>query len=100
MDRYGETKSLGDLMKDLLPSALGANAAKGFEAMQVIDAWRMVLGQTMMKYSVREHFNDGKLFVTVTSPALRQELFMSRASVIEKINAELGSALVKEVIFC
>lgn len=100
MDRYGETKSLGDLMKDLLPSALGANAAKGFEAMQIVDAWKKVLGQLMAKYSARERFSGGTLFVTITSPALRQELFMNRKAVIEKINAELGSALVKEVIFC
>lgn len=100
MDRFGETKILGDLLKDLLPSALGTNAAKGFEAMQVIEAWRKVLGQLMVKYSARERFNDGTLFVTITSPALRQELFMNRQSVVEKINAELGSASVKEVIFC
>jgi len=100
MDRYGETKSLGDLMKDVLPSALGANAAKGFRAMQVQAAWRKVLGPLMSQYSSRERFADGTLFITITSPALRQELFMNRSSVIEKINAELGSALVKEIVFC
>jgi len=99
MDRYGETKSLGDLMKELLPTALGTNAAKGFEAMQVVEAWRNVLGQLMVKYSARERFENGTLFVTVTSSALRQELFMNRQSIVEKINAEIGSAIVKEVIF-
>lgn len=100
MNRYGEAKTLGNLLKDLLPDALGANTAKGFEAMQVVDAWRKILGAIMVKYSARERFENGTLFITITSPALRQELFMNRQSVAEKINAELGSAIVKEVIFC
>lgn len=99
MDRYSKTKSLGDLMKEILPSALGANAAKGFEAMQVQEVWRRILGPVMSQYSTKEKFRDGTLFVTITSPALRQELFMSRRSVIEKLNTELGSVLVKEIIF-
>lgn len=100
MDRYGVAKSLGDLMKDVLPSALGANAAKGFQAMQVQSAWRTILGPLMAQYSMCERFTNGTLFVTINSPALRQELFMNRSSVIEKINAELGSALVKNIVFC
>lgn len=100
MDRYSKSKSLGDLLKDLLPTALGPNTAKGFEAMQVVDAWRKILGTLMVKYSARERFENGVLYVKITSPALRQELFMNRQSVIEKINAELGSAIVKEIVFC
>ena len=87
-------------MQDLLPDALGANTAKGYQAMQVVDVWRNSLGGMMSRYSARERFADGTLFVTITSSALRQELFMHRKAVIEKINAELGSALVRDIIFC
>lgn len=98
-DRYKETMVIGDILPQVLNRSIGASAVAGLQAMQVVKTWRDALGRTMVRYSSHEHFSDGTLFVSISSAALRQELFMNRDSVVAKINETIGSDIVKRIVF-
>lgn len=97
-DRFADTMSLGEMLPKVLGDALGVNAMEGLRAIRVVETWRTVLGPTMGRYSSKERFEQGTLFAVIQLPALRQELFMNRASVIRKINEQMGVDVVKNLI--
>lgn len=97
-DRMADISLLSDILPDLLDDAIGARASEGLRAMHVVETWRRVLGVTMGRYCTGERFEAGTLFVNVRSAALRQELFMNKAAVVKKINAELGVDIVKTLV--
>lgn len=97
-DRKAEITVLGDVLKDVLGDALGPKATEGLRAMRVVETWCDLLGTAMGRYSTAERFESGTLYVTIRSAALRQELFMNRTAVIEKINKRFGIDVVKQLV--
>ena len=97
-DRFAETMSLGEMLPKVLGDALGVNAMEGLRAIRVVEAWRKVLGTAMGRYSSKERFEQGTLYAAIQLPALRQELFMNRNSVIRKVNDEMGIDIVKTLV--
>ena len=95
MDRHADILPLGDIMSTVLGDALGASAMEGLRALRVVEIWRETLGTTMSRYSSHERFDKGTLYAAIQLPALRQELFMNRATIIKKINDQLGIDFVK-----
>lgn len=68
---------------------------------RLIQAWSKVLGPQMSKYTEVEHLfiKNQKLYVHVTSAALRQELSMARSSLVKTLNDQVGSQVITDIIF-
>lgn len=88
-----------DMIKKALCMGDAENAvAAHFTENAVIEAWRMVLG-SLADYSTGLELRDGMLHVHITSPMLRNDLFMQRTSLIEKLNAAIGRRVVFGIVF-
>lgn len=86
------------LLSDILHKNLPDSLTNGLNNVKVIEAWTAVLGPLMARYSANERFADGTLTVSIQSSVLRNELFMQRAVLIEKINAYLHGQIVRSIV--
>ena len=66
---------------------------------KVIKSWPVVLGENIMNYTSNISFSKKKLYVTLSSSVLRQELFLSRDIIIKSLNENVGANVVQEIVF-
>ncbi len=72
--------------------------AAHFSENAAIEAWRTVLGP-LADYSTGLELRGGMLHVHITSPMLRNDLFLQRTSLIDKLNAAIGRRVVFGIVF-
>lgn len=89
-------KRLGDLIPALLEK-LGLT--KGIADHSVLERWPEIVGPKIAEVATAERIRDGKLWVSVSHPAWRNELVFMKRELIDKINATMGSDVVKDIIF-
>ncbi|MHB9055455.1 MAG: DUF721 domain-containing protein [Paludibacteraceae bacterium] len=66
---------------------------------RVIKSWSLVLGENIMHYTTNIYFNKKKLYVSLSSSVLRQELFLTREEIKNSLNKYVGADVVKEIVF-
>jgi len=60
--------------------------------------WKDEMGDLINRYTDKIYFsNKGTLMIKVSSGPLRNELFINRDSLKERINAHLGGQQIKEI---
>lgn len=65
---------------------------------QVPEIWAKVVGPAVNSLTRSVEVNNGILTAQMSSSVARQEMFMQRQQLKEKINKEIGGALIREVI--
>ncbi|MDB5281800.1 MAG: hypothetical protein JWO06_875 [Bacteroidota bacterium] len=65
---------------------------------RIKDAWALLMGKPIVKYTYSVSFKDGKLYIKIESAALKQELNYSRDKIKELFNKELGEEVIKDVV--
>jgi hypothetical protein len=99
MSYFKKVQRIGDVLTTDLRKIVGAESAKGLDAVHVLNTWRQMLGPTMVRYSEGETFQDGALRVRIKSSVLRNDLFMQRSELIKKLNTQLGRQIVFAITF-
>ena len=99
MAYFKKVQSIGDLLSGDLRKIVGPESSKALDAVHVINTWREILGPTMIRYSEGETFQDGALKVRIKSAVLRNDLFMQRTELIQKLNTQLGRQIVFAITF-
>ncbi|SFG66532.1 DUF721 domain-containing protein [Pontibacter chinhatensis] len=66
---------------------------------QLVQNWEKIMGKPIALKTQQLYFKDGKLFVKLTSAPLKHELNMSKSKVVEILNTEAGSNVVKDIVF-
>ncbi|MDH3710509.1 MAG: DUF721 domain-containing protein [Cyclobacteriaceae bacterium] len=72
---------------------------KKFDATQLVSSWERLMGPTIAKRTKRVFVKDGKLFVELTSAALKQELTLSKLKVLDIFEREFGKKMLDDVVF-
>jgi len=87
-------------LSDILGQVLKQNhlEVKLYET-RVMKSWAAVLGDNVMQYTSDIYFSKKKLYVTLSSSVLRQELFLTREQIISSLNKYVGFPVVKEIVF-
>jgi len=94
--RRKNTEKLSDILNQVLKQ--NHLDVKMYET-RVVKSWPAVLGENVMQYTSNIYFSKKKLYVTLTSSVLRQELFLTRYEIINSLNKYVGVSVVKEIIF-
>ena len=81
---------------DMMVSDL--NLKSKLDESRVREAWALVMGKPIAKYTTKISLHKSKLYVQVNSAALKQELSYSQEKIKEVFNKELGDAVINEVI--
>ncbi len=87
-------------LKQALEAMLQAYRLKpGYHLTRIRQVWPEIFGRTIAEHTQDLRIYDRKLFVTITSASLRQELSMGRRQLCERLNKELGEDFLTEVVF-
>ncbi len=93
--RNTEPKSL----KDVLELMLKTYRLKGrLQQERIAALWEQQMGASVHRHTREIKVVHKKLFVTIDSPALKQELFFGREKIREIFNEALGENYLEEVI--
>ena len=96
---FKKVQRIGDLITTDLRKIVGPESRKALDAVHVINTWRQMLGTTMVRYSEGEVFENGALKIRIKSSVLRNDLFMQRTELIQKLNTQLGRQIVFAITF-
>ena len=90
-------------MEQLKKAIKKAISESGFErAIQqekAVSVWGNVVGDVVSKVTDAISVDKGVLVVKTKSATWRQELYMQKKDIIDKINKKIGSTAIKEIRF-
>ncbi len=66
---------------------------------RLIEAWPVVAGPTVMRYTQETVIRNQTLYVRLSSPALRAELSMCRQKLVKKLNDYVQSQVIADIRF-
>jgi hypothetical protein len=99
MDRHGEYsswKAASDVLSGLLPQLTNSVRWREYQVWKI---WEEVVGEALARKARPNKIQSGKLFVTVSSSVLMQELQFVKWRLRERLNQTLGEGTVKEIMF-
>ena len=94
--KINSDRPLGEVMKELIETY---RLEGKLNEVKVVHSWEKVVGEMIARHTKDLYIRNGKLFVTIDSPALKNELTYSSSTIIEKLNNEAGCVVVEEIIF-
>lgn len=99
-DFYNKRKSDVSPLKDAIEEMLKAYKINGkINETKVIDSWEKLMGKPIAARTTDLKFKYKKLYVTLNSAPLRQELAMSKSKMIELLNKEFSEKVVEDIVF-
>ncbi len=87
--------NLKDVLKEMVDSMKWQEKLSETKIRQV---WADKMGTTINHYTRELNLRKGKLFITITSASLKQELSYEREKIKDMMNAQLGAEYVNDVI--
>lgn len=66
---------------------------------RLIEAWAAVMGQGIAKYTGNIYIKNQTLYVQITSPVLKSDLMMGRASLVRRLNEHVGAQVITSISF-
>ena len=94
--KLSNDRPLGEVLKELIETY---RLEGKLNEMKVIHSWEKVVGDMIARHTKDLYIRNGKLFVKIDSPALKNELTYSTSSIVERLNAEAGCKVIEEIIF-
>lgn len=88
--------SVGEVIRFTLEESRMSSKLREFEA---IEAWPGIVGKDLARQTGLPYVNNGVMTVRVTNAALRNELTMSRASLIRLLNEAAGPDTITDLRF-
>lgn len=70
----------------------------GLQRTKVFNAWDEVVGLKFSKLTTNKFYKDKKLHCSFSSSVVRDQIFVRRAQIRDKINELLGGEFVEELI--
>ncbi len=93
--QFENEKKLSEVLKGMVDSPKWKEKLNETKIRQV---WKDKMGTTINHYTKDIKFRKEKLFISIESASLKQELTYDRDKVMEMMNIELGGEFVKSVI--
>lgn len=66
---------------------------------RMVSAWREVMGEAIAKYTGDLFVKNQVLYVHLKSPALKANLMMARATLVQRLNDHVGAQVIQNIIF-
>lgn len=86
--------SLGAALESLL---VDLNLRHGVYEARIEGMWEKVMGRTIARHTTNINLKGDRLYLTVDSAPLRNELFYSRVKIRDLVNKEFDKDIIKDV---
>jgi predicted nucleic acid-binding Zn ribbon protein len=94
--RRSYTQPLSDILRDYIKvNQIG----RKLKEVDIVQSWEELLGKTIAYYTRNVSLRNKILFVEISSPVVKNELFMMREEIKRKLNEKAGEDLVDKIIF-
>lgn len=90
-----DEKSLQELLKSFAKQDKFMNK---LSQVQIADAWKELMGDTINGYTYKIEFYNGILSISLTNASLKQELLYGREQILKNLNSYLGGEIIRSVI--
>ena len=94
--RTSSTESITSIISNVLKNQ---NLEQPLNDKRIEEAWELTAGSAFVKYTTAVKSQRGVLYVSLSSSIVRNELLMAKTFIIKSLNKNLGSNIVKDVIF-
>lgn len=91
-----EAQALSEILDEILQQN---HLDIGLDGARVRQAWKEIMGEAVDKCTLQLSFDKGTLQVKLSSAVLRNELFMNRRQLIERLNTHIGRPVIKSIFF-
>ena len=91
-----EIKRIDSLLQQFVKSN---RLEQGLAEYRLTKSWKELLGVTVAKKTKSLHIRNRKLFVTLHSSVMRQELEMMKEPLIVRLNEAAGMNVIDEIVF-
>lgn len=65
----------------------------------LIASWEKMMGAPIARHTKDVYIYKRQLFVTLDSPALRNELLLGKSKIIKMLNDNAGKELIEDIVF-
>ncbi|MDR0227722.1 MAG: DUF721 domain-containing protein [Flavobacteriaceae bacterium] len=94
--RLREESSIADILKIIIKEN---KLEDGIDRLDVIAAWRRLLGPGVANYTLDVLLKRDILYVALSSPIVREELTYGKSKIISLINEDLEKEVIRDIIF-
>ena len=99
-DYFNKRKSEISPLKEAIDEMLKAYKINGkINETKVLESWEKLMGRSIAARTTDLKFRYKKLYITLNSAPLKQELVMSKSKLIELLNKDFAEKVVEDVIF-
>lgn len=88
------TMSVGEALQQFLKDN---NLNTKLSHLHISDYWTRVVGKLATPYTRSLEIKDDTLYVKISNAALRNELFIRRYDIVNRINEEAGYQIIKKI---
>jgi hypothetical protein len=89
-------QTLKEVIKELLEAY---KLKEGLQVTNVLQAWDQIAGPYISKYTEKIYIKHKKLYLKLSSPALKQELSYSKTDLVHRLNDLAGEEIVTDIVF-
>ena len=91
-----EPKKLEDVLQNFIDQK---PLKEGITQVRLVLAWKEVMGNNVQAYTDQIYLVGKRLYVQLRSAPLKNELYFSQKVILEKLNEQLGEAVISKLIF-
>lgn len=91
-----EAQALSEILDEILREN---HLDIGLDGARARAAWKETMGEAVDKCTMALYFANGTLHVKLSSAVLRNELFMNRRTLIDRLNTHIGRPIIKNIYF-
>lgn len=95
MKRQNKIQSLKDVLQQCI---LEEGWGHKLQETRVLLLWDELLGLAVTRVTRHKYIANRKFFVQLNSSIVRQQLFMMRNEIVEKLNQQAGANVIDELI--
>ncbi len=93
--RRNKTQTLGDVLQEYV-KALKLQGK--LDEVRIKDEWNEMMGGAIANSTKEVYMKNDILFVHLKSSIIRNELFMMRSSIVNRLNEKIGKNVIREMI--
>ena len=93
-DRPNDFKKISEVLGEIVAQK---HIRVGIDKIKIQEAWKIVMGKNIEKYTSNVRYKKGVLSVKLKSSVLKVELFFEKEKVIKLLNENLGKKYIQEI---
>ena len=93
-EETNDFKKMSDVLGEIISQK---HIRVGIDKIRIQEAWRIVMGKNIEKYTSNVSYKKGVLSVKLKSSVLKEELFFEKEKVKRLLNENLGKKYIKEI---